>query len=202
VNAFDERVDWKYALHLPLKYPRLEGLTLCEFRKWLLSDQEGETDFQKLLGRLAELPEFIFDRQNNPETAQVVACVCLITRLANIWEAINQAIESLALSQPDWLRVSSLPHWYERYGRLRGNLNLKANPQEQKAFAQSIGGDGFYLLEAVAQQGTPEMANLPEILALRQVWNEQFEREGGRVLWREDACAGCALSGRLYYSIQ
>jgi transposase len=201
-NAFHERVDWKYALHLPLKHPRLEGSALCEFRRWLLSDGVSEADFNELLVRLAEDPQISFKQQMNLETVQVVACVCVFSRLANIWEAINQAIESLATSQPAWLRGNSLPHWYERYGRARENLNLKADTQAQQAFAQSIGADGFYLLDALAHQGTPEMVKLPEISTLRQAWNEQFERVGGKVHWRGAACAGCSLSSRLHYGIQ
>jgi hypothetical protein len=197
LNALDERVDWKYALHLPLKNVRMDGSALCEFRKRLLTDRASEQNLQKLLGRLSEVMQFAFNHLISLETDQVVTSVCTYTRLAKIWEAINRALETLATRRPDWLRVNSLPHWYERYGRLHRNLNLKANPPEQEAFAQAIGADGFYILEAISQGRTPEMANLPEISALRQIWEEQFEREVGKVHWRENACAGCPLADRL-----
>jgi transposase len=197
VDALAQRVDWKYALHAPLKPFPLEAARLCEFRQMVSADPAGKGNLQRLLGRLAGVPQIVLCDYLDRDAGEVIAHVCRISRLENVWDTFNQTLEALAIRQPQWLRGHSLPHWYERYGHVRRNLNLGLDRHQQEALARAIGGDGFYLLEALAGSGMPEMAGLVEVSALRTVWNEQFERQLGDVVWRTEACAGCSLSGRL-----
>ena len=195
-QALRDRVDWKYALHLPLNYPGLEAKRLCEFRKELLSDAKRERNLQELLARLSEVTDLTGTRRSGLETEQVVSRVCMLSRLAKIWEGMSQALEAVATARPDLLRVISLPHWYERYSHQRKSLKLADKRHAQEVFAQAIGADGFYLLKAISRSTAPEMAELPEILALKQVWQEQYLQVEGELLWRKDSCAGCTLLSR------
>jgi transposase len=193
VDALRERVDWKYALHLPLRYPFREASTFCEFRRWTLADRARVANFQTLLERLSGVSERIGVRRTYPEAEQVVASVCRTSRLALIWDTMSQCLEALAIKRHDWLRVISLPHWYDRYGHLSRDLNLRVEILEQEAFAQGVGSDGFHLLEAISS-GAPELADLPEVQALREVWSGQYEFVEGRVRWKKEACSSCTLA--------
>ena len=193
-DALRERVDWKYALHLSLNYPYLEALPLCEFRKLCLEEESDAQTFQTLLKRLSEVSQLSSRPLLNLETHQIIARVCMFSRLAKIREAFNQALEAVATSQPNWLIAISLPHWYERYGHRGEGLNLTADSQEQQALAQAIGLDGAYLLKAISDSNLPALKDLPEVFALQEIWQEQYLLEGEKVLWRKAACAGCDFS--------
>jgi hypothetical protein len=60
--------------------------------------------------------------------------------------------------------------------------------------AQAIGADGAYLLKAISESSAPGLAHLPEVGALKQVWQEQYEWANGKALWRKAACAACPLA--------
>lgn len=192
-DAVRERRDWKYALHLPLDVSGFQTSRFCEFHRLLLVDQDSAQILQALLSRIVEVGASN-EQSLNQETRQVVLRVCLISRLASTWEAIGQALEALAIKQPDWLRDISRPHWYVRYSYPRGNLNLRADSLELERLAQAIGSDGAYLLESVS--GKASLADLPEVTSLRQVWEEQYELVEGEVLWRKETCTNCSLISR------
>jgi len=172
-DAMRYRRDWKYALHLPLNVLGFPTSAFCEFRRLLLSDRDSLQTLQALLERLAEVGASINGEGLSMEAGQIVSRVCLLSRLAIIRQAFSQALQALAIMRPDWLRLHSLPHWYERYSSLHTDQYLGADPSEQERLAQAIGADGFYLLEAVAS--TEELKDLPEVHTLNQVWREQFD---------------------------
>ena len=125
---------------------------------------------------------------------QIISHVCMISRLALIWDALNQALEALAIRRPDWLLTINLPHWYERYSQHQKYLNLKIDHIEMSALAQSIGADGDYLLEALKKTADLNITSLKEIQALREVWREQFVFENGNIIWRQESCPGCTVA--------
>jgi transposase len=191
LDAIRERVDWKYALHLPLRYPFRETSSFCEFRRWLKDDSRRIANFQSILSRLSEVTGHHEVQDFSLQAEQVITSVCRTSRLAKIWDAMSQCLEALAITQPNWLRANSLPHWYDRYGHHSHDENLRGERLEQEAFAQGVGADGFYLLEKVSCGEAPELATLPEVLALQAAWMEQFERSAGVVRWKQEACSQC-----------
>ncbi len=48
------RIDWKYALHLPLAYAGFDPSVLCEFRQRLVAHQAQRRGFDALLQRLKD----------------------------------------------------------------------------------------------------------------------------------------------------
>jgi len=190
-DAVRKRADWKYALHLPLDVSGFQASKFCEFRKLLLVDQASAQTLHTLLSRLPVVGSSNHAEYSSLEAGQIVLRVCLLSRLVSAWEAIGQALEALAIKQPDWLRTISRPHWYERYSHTHGSLNLRADSPELERLAQAIGRDGAYLLESVS--GKASLAELPEVTSLRQVWDEQYERAEGEVLWRKNTCAECSV---------
>ncbi len=194
VDALRERIDWKYALHLPLNYPGLEAATFCEFRKGAIRTKAGQQNLQTILQRLSKTPGLTSLIHPGLEARQVIATVCQISRLAKIWDTFNQALEALATRHPDWLLAVTLPHWYERYGSDQKYLNLIAGKPETYTLAQAIGADGDYLLGAISKANCPELANLSQVLAMREAWEEQYKCVQGKVAWRKEACTDCSSS--------
>jgi hypothetical protein len=193
MDALRQRLDWKYALHLPMNNALVESYPLCEIRTMLSLDPTIKQTAQMLLERLANLPHASMCTWVLQDVDLVITHVCRISRLTKIWEAMNQALEALATRQPEWLLNHSLPYWYERYGYSPRSLSLRVEWQEQEDFIQAIGSDGFYLLESITRSEANDLDNLPEIFVLRKVWIEQFERVEGKATLRKEACAGCSL---------
>jgi transposase len=191
--ALRMRVDWKYALHLPLNYPGLDASLFCEFRQWLLKNKIGAKNMQFLLTRLSRISEQTSKQQLCPEIDMVIIDVCLFSRLAKVWETIKQALEVIAINQPDLLFGISLPYWDIRYSYHCRNLTLRTERRELARLAQVIGADGLYIIQAISEAGASELVNLPEVQALQRVWHEQYEWIEGKLSWREDACIYCAL---------
>lgn len=196
VDALRKRTDWKYALHSSLNPIPMEASALCEFRQMVYVDGTVKQNFQKLLENIARVPQIALCDCIRQDADQVIDHVCIISRLANIWEAINHTLQALAIQSPDWLRTNSLPYWYERYSHARINMNLRTERQEMDEFAQAIGSDGYYILDEISRSGSADLANLPEVFMLRKIWSEQFERKMGKVIWRKDGCKFCSLFSR------
>lgn len=193
VEAIQKRIDWKYALHLPLNYPGLEAASLCEFRGWLVVEPAARNSLQLLLIRLSEVADCPPRLHSGREAIRIISTVCQTSRLARVWEALNKTLKTLATWLPEWLVNANLPRWYERYNDTQGYLGLGADRLARHAMFHKIGVDGFYLLRAISESSDPVLANLPAVINLKQVWDEQYEQVEGKVLWRREACASCPL---------
>lgn len=196
-DAVRQRQDWKYALHLPLNATGFHPSAFCEFRKCLLVDQPDLQTLQTLLDRLADVRPATNGEHISLEAGQIVIRVCLFSRLADTWEAIIQALEILAARHPGWLRSHALPHWYERYGYKHQPINFAGDRQELEALTLAIGADGTYLLKAISESEDQRLQELPEVFSLKQVWREQYRFVEGKAVWRDELCAGCAVSTQL-----
>jgi transposase len=196
IDALRVRLDWKYALHASLHPIPMETSLLCEFRRLVSSDLGVRQNFQTLLDRLAKIPQSAFNDCFTQDADQIIHHICTISRVAKVWETINNALEALAIRNPNWLRTCSLPYWYERYGHSRKDLNLRADLPELETLAQTVGSDGFYLLQAVAGSEAKDLAGIPEIVLLRKNWAGQFEGDVEDVIWKKDSCAGCFFTSR------
>jgi hypothetical protein len=188
VKALKERVDWKYALHLPPDYPGMEASLLSGFHPWLDAEPDGRQNLNLLIRRLSEFPDCPSLLLPCPDAEQVLSEICQVNKLAQIWEAIAQVMEALGISRSERLLGVHLPIWYMRYNNLETNLNLGADRLERHAMFQKVGADGFYLLKVLSEVDMPGLSDLPEISNLRQVWEQQYEQADGKVRWRRKAC--------------
>ena len=184
------RIDWKYALHLPLNHPGLDPTELCEFRQGLLFNTAARQVVEQLLTRVVELGLLGSRSRPRVEVGDVLAAVCTLARLEQIAEAMCLALEAVAAREPEWLRRAALPHWYERYNRTFLNSHLPHTTNEQEALAQAIGSDALHLLDAVAGGDGSGVARLPEVQHLQQIWHQQFEQHEAQARLRA-GCASC-----------
>ena len=193
-EVIHKRTDWMHALGLSLDSPESELNNLCEFRQRLLHNTTGQQLFQEMLSRLIE-GGFLESRTRHWKDAQnVLKTVCTISRVDQLVHAITLILELLAASQPELLRVVTLPHWYDRYYPLSPPLKMAQSREGQQALVQAIGKDARYLIEVVVGSDMPALAELPEFKNLGRIWSQHFERTGNKVSWRENCsiCRGLA----------
>ena len=186
--ALPGRMDWKYALHLPIEHPRLEPALLCRFREPLIGQSAGVRAFQSLLDRFAAIGLLSRDKRDVP-AGSVVKHVCRMNQLDRFHEAMCQAIEVLACHQADMLRAQAQPHWYHRYHECKDARTRSA--AEQRAYAQALGADACHLLQTVARLGDPPVRDSPEVRHLQAVWEQQYQLQGATVIWRDTSCETC-----------
>lgn len=181
-DAVRARIDWKYALGLALTEPGFDHTVLSEFRTRLV---EGEAELlllDALLRRLQEEGLVKARGRQRTDSTHVLAAVRGLNRLERVGETLRAALNELATVAPDWLREVAPVTWYERYGRRVENYRLPRTEAARLALAAEIGADGEHLLTALdAATGRPELARLPMVQVLRQVWAAQYVAEDGRV---------------------
>jgi transposase len=191
-EAVRTRMDWKYALHLPLDFPGIEPRILCEFRSTLLFSADGQTVFQLLLNRFAEAGLLPGCSSKPVSAIEVLIAVCSLSRLDNLLDTMRCTIEVLAAEHTEWLRINSLPHWFRRYKHEPDPDPISNLKDKQAALANSIGKDISHLLTAIEQIHQTEITALPEVTKLKKVWYEQYEVVGGKLMWRSLICASCS----------
>jgi transposase len=176
-EAVRARIDWKYLLGLELTDPGFDFSVLSEFRRRLLADEAEERLLDTLLERCRALGLLKARGRQRTDSTHVLAAIRTLNRLELVAETLRAALNEVATVAPEWLQgVAPLP-WYERYAKRIEDARLPREPAKREAYAQTVGEDGFILLDALEALETPEdLRALPIIDTLRQTWQRHYER--------------------------
>lgn len=197
-DALSNRIDWKYALHLPLNYSGWDAYFFCDFRQWLLKKQSRQQAMEKLISRLSQMSPAMGKSIFSLNTVQALTNICLLSRLEVVYQSVKRAIEALNSHGPLLLQEIILSNWYARFSEFERSMKLGADNSDLESFARLIGIDAFHLLDVISASGIPGLANLPETKTLVQVMRNQYALVDGKILWRKEACAHCTSITRDY----
>jgi len=176
-EAVRARIDWKYLLSLELTDPGFDYSVLSEFRDRLLAGSAEELLLDKLLERCRALGLLKARGQQRTDSTHVLAAIRVMNRLELVAETLRAALNELATVAPAWLQGMAPLAWYERYGRRIEDTRLPREQAQRDAYAQTVGADGFHLLDALdAPQAPTSLRELPMIATLRQTWQRHYER--------------------------
>jgi hypothetical protein len=186
-DAVRGRLDWKYALGLPLDDEGFDFSVLSEFRSRLAAAGLERAIFDLLLGRLKELGVVKAGGTQRTDSTQVLGRIRDLNRLELAGETVRAALEALAAAAPDWLAGVIDVSWQEVYGQRIDGMRLPASEAERKDLASQYGADGLLLLDAVRAPGAPSwLRELPAVETLRRVQVQQYYRNGrGAVVMRD-----------------
>lgn len=87
-------------------------LEKCRQRKWVKANGRQRTDSTYVLGWIRA-----------------------VNRLVCVAETLRAALNSLAITAPDWLQKNSQPEWLERYGRRIEDSRLPAGREKRDTYA-------------------------------------------------------------------
>ena len=169
------RMDWKYALHLPLTWQGFHYSDLSNFRKRLLEHEAEGLVFDKVLDWVRSRGLMKKHGKQRSDSTHIVGCVERLSRLELAWETLRvggRAIESVA---PEWYEETIPGAFHEAYVERQSDWRL--SKQEVKSKMQSAGCDGFWLLDQLDESAPQIVLDLSEVRTLRQVWEQQFERQ-------------------------
>src|SRR5918992_1716372 len=176
-EAVRARIDWKYLLGLELDDPGFDFSVLSEFRDRLLAGSAEALLLNKLLERCRALGLLKARGQQRTDSTHVLAAIRVLSRLELVAETLRAALNELATVVPDWLQRLAPLEWYERYGKRIEDTHLPRDQAARESYAQTVGEDGFRVLDALERPEAPEDARaLPTITTLRRTWQRHYER--------------------------
>lgn len=187
-DAVRGHLDWKYALSLPVTDPGFDHSVLSEFRTRLLVGG-AERLLLETMPEQFQAHHLLKERgRQRTDSTHILAAVRRLSRLELVGETMRHALDVLAQAAPAWLAGQLQPPWEERYGTRVSSFRLPRGSAARLALALAIGADGFALLEALLAPSTPLwLRAIPAVEILRQVWVQNYAREGDGVQWRTEA---------------
>jgi transposase len=177
------RLDWKYALHLPVTDAGFDFSCLCYFRRRLLEHAQERLVFEQILGKIQALG-FIKKRgKQRTDSTAVLGAVRQLSALETVTETLRLAVRALAQAAPDWVAREVPASLVQAYAHSRSDYRLSAD--ERRAAVQQVGQDGVWLLERLDATAPAALRDLETVQVLRTVWGQRYERVEGRVRVRE-----------------
>jgi transposase len=187
-DAVRGRIDWKYALGLPLDDPGFDASVLCEFRARLLAGSAEQDLLDTLLTLCRERGWLHARGRQRTDSTHVLAAIRAHNRLETVRETLRHALNVLAELAPEWLLHHAQPEWAERYGRTWNDDRLPTSQAERDEIVAAVGADGLKLLEAVYRSDAPrELRAVSAIEILRRVWLQNYVPTEHGVRWRTSA---------------
>ena len=183
-EAVRARMDWKYALSLPIDHAGFSHSVLVEFRDRLEVDDRAMSLLAAMLAAAEEAGLLRRGGQMRTDATHVIARIRQLNRWELVGETVRAALEEIAGMAPGWLAPRIRPGWAQRYTRRIEASRLPAGEAARWAWADTVAADGADLLAEIA--GDPEagwLVNLPQIKALTAIWQQQCVTDDAGV-WR------------------
>src|ERR1700733_5951173 len=182
-EAAATRLDWKYALGLPLDAPGLDHSVLSEFRGRVAAHGLEEAALDALLAKLAAGGLLRPGGKQRTDSTHVIAAVRALHTVELAGESVRAALEALAVACPDWLAARfCTAGWTRRYGARIDSWRLPAGKKERGKIIIEYARDGYALVSACYEDTAPPWAReLPAVQVLRTVLVQNFTvTAGGR----------------------
>ena len=128
---------------------------LSEFRTRLLQGGVEAVLLEKMLDRCRSLGLVKARSTQRTDATRVLAFISVLNRLELVGETMRAALNELATVAPDWLRDVAPVEWYQRYSRRVEDDRLPESQEKRTAYAQTVGEDGFRLLDLLQGPDVP-----------------------------------------------
>lgn len=180
------RMDWLYALALPLDDPGFDYSILTDFRQRLLAAQAQDLILEPILQVCRERGWLKARGKQRTDATAVLAQVRALSSLESVGESMRAALNAIASQEPEWLQAHLNPEWFDRYvHRFELARFPKAETQRQR-LRQQVGQDVAHLLACIDEATTPQsVQSLPSVTLLGQVFAQHYESDGQQIRWRD-----------------
>lgn len=185
-DAVRGRIDWKYALGLELEDPGFDYSVLSEFRGRLIGSEKGEEMLKKLLKLFQEKGWIKARGKQRTDSTHMLASVRELNQIEVVGETMRNALNTLSIVAPEWLRKVAQQEWIERYRERYDGYHLPRGKEKRAALLRRIGEDGYYLLKKVGEK-EQWVQEISAVKILKLVWEQQYKLENGEVRHREIA---------------
>lgn len=184
-DAVRGRIDWKYALSLPLTDAGFDASVLSEFRTRLVTSQAEARLLDVMLERFQARGWLKPRGRQRTDSTHILAKIRALNRVLCVAQTLTHALNVLAEVAPEWLRAQVPPDWVERYNRRMEEERLPKGEHERRRYAEQVGADGWALLTALAAPYAPAwLREVAAVRALHQVWEQQYHPQAQGGQWR------------------
>lgn len=178
------RVDWKYALHLPLEYGGFDFSVLSEFRDRLIEGKAEGRVFEKLVEQIREMGLIKERGKQRTDSIAMLTKVRNLSRLELVVETLRLVVGELVKVNREWSEEVLPPSWEDKYGERF--VMQRYSEKEWQEYELNIGNDGQWLLKRLEDRSAPaELQDLPEVQILKTVWAQQFREETGQMVYQD-----------------
>jgi len=180
------RIDWLYALALPLSDPGFDYSMLSDFRQRLLQAEAQDLLLSPILQVCRERGWLKAGGKQRTDATAVVAQVRSLNSLESVGESMRAALNAIAEQEPEWLAERLNPEWFDRYVH-RFELARFPKAESQRArLREQVGRDVEQLLTLLQHAHAPRsLLSLPHVVLLRQVFAQHYQVHGHQVRWRD-----------------
>ncbi|MGZ4432842.1 MAG: IS1182 family transposase [Trebonia sp.] len=191
-EAVETRLDWQYALGLPLDYEGFDFSVLSEFRARVAGHGLEEAALDALLAKLAAGGLVQARGKQRTDSTHVIAAARALHTIELAGESVRAALEALAAACPDWLAARfCVSDWTRRYGARIDSWRLPAGKAGRDKLAIEFARDGYALVAACCQDTAPPWArDLDAVQVLRTVLIQNFhldrDSQGREVIRRRE----------------
>jgi transposase len=183
-QALRMRLDWKYALHLPLEDSGFDFSVLSEFRDRLIEGNAAQRVFEKLVEEIRALGLIKEHGKQRTDSIAMLTKVRRLCRVETVVETLRLAVVALVEADREWSEEIIPPSWEAKYGERF--VRQRYSEKEWKEYEEQIGEEGQWLLRRLETGGAPaELQDLPEVQVLKTVWAQQFRAAGGKMAYTE-----------------
>src|SRR2546422_8123104 len=180
------RIDWLYALALPLDDPGFDYSILSDFRQRLLAAQAQDLILEPILQLCRERGWLKARGKQRTDATAVLARVRALSSLESVGESLRAALNALAEQDPAWLGAHLNPAWFDRYVHRFELARFPKAETQRQLLRQQVGQDVAQLLACIDAEATPQaVRSLPAVTLLRQVFAQHYERQGQQIRWRD-----------------
>jgi transposase len=166
------RLDWKYALHLPLGYLGFHFTDLHAFRQRLLEHGQERLVFDQVVAKLKAMGLIKERGKVRTDATHVVALINRLSQLELVRESIRVVLDAVGDVAPVWVSETVPEAFTETYGQRRNDYRL-SNAQIAKQLLEA-GRDGFWFLAQIERSAPAEARMLSEVGVLRAVLQQQY----------------------------
>jgi len=170
------RIDWKYALHLPLTYAGFHFTDLLAYRQRLLEHGQERLVFDQLLQKMQTQGLIKTRGKVRTDATHILAVVERLSQFELVAEGLRVALEATKREAEAWVEQALPTTFCEVYSARQSEYGMSETKVKQR-LAQ-VGRDAFWFVAQVDQSGPEVVRQLDEVEVLRTILSQQFP--GGR----------------------
>jgi len=181
------RLDWKYALHLPLDDGGFHYSDLCNFRKRLLAHGKESLIFEEVLKKIESLGFLKKRGYQRTDSTHVLAVVRQLSRLENLSEGLRMALKAVEQADGAFYKAKLPALYREHWSKPLSDYQM--TDDERKAALQRVGEDMHWLL-GFLKTNRASFLRFPELEVVQALFSQHFLLQAHAVSLKKEGSPG------------
>jgi len=165
------RLDWKYALHIPMYDSGFHYSDLCNFRKRLVEHGKESLLFDQLLKQIESLGFLKKRKYQRTDSTHVLAVVGELSRLENLSENLRVSLRAIQRSDSAFYKTRIPALYREHWGTAQSDYQMTES--QRKEALERVGQDIHWLLSFL-EINKESFLRLPELEVLQTLFYQHF----------------------------